>query len=144
MRSVERDELFDKGVELRREMFGRAGAEDQVDATNGLNDKLQEIVTRWCFGDVWQRDGLVPKQRSMITVGMLLALGRGPELNIHLRGALANGVTPEELREVCLHAILYCGIPAGVEGIRTLDTVLRELSPESSILGPPSEGDAGA
>jgi 4-carboxymuconolactone decarboxylase len=125
-------------------MFGPAGAEGQVDSTNELNDKLQEIVTRWCFGDIWQRDGLGPSQRSMITVGMLLALGRSHELNIHLRGALRNGVTPEELREICLHAILYCGIPAGVEGIRTLDAVLREVAPESSILDPAVREAAGA
>jgi 4-carboxymuconolactone decarboxylase len=117
-------------------MFGSARAEDQVDNTTELDDKLEEIVTRWCFGDVWEREGLPLRDRSMVTVAMLLALNRGPELNVHLRGALSNGLTPVELREVCLQAILYCGIPAGVAGIRTLDAVLREVDPGSSILSP--------
>ena len=127
------DSTFDAGIELRRQMFGEAGADGQIYSTTELNDKLQEIVTRWCFGDLWVREELPLKVRSMITVAMLIALGRAPELNIHMRGALANGVTDVELREIALHAILYCGIPAGVEGIRTLDTILADVAPESAL-----------
>ncbi|RNL85318.1 carboxymuconolactone decarboxylase family protein [Halostreptopolyspora alba] len=118
------DELYDSGLRLRREMFGSAGAEDQVENTTELDDKLQEIVTRNCFGDIWQRAGLERHTRSLITIGMLLALGRSHELRIHINGALANGVDVLELREVMLHSYLYCGIPAAVDGIRTLDSVL--------------------
>ncbi|WP_432828636.1 carboxymuconolactone decarboxylase family protein [Dactylosporangium sp. CA-092794] len=127
------DSTFDAGIELRRQMFGEAGADGQIYATTELNDKLQEIVTRWCFGEMWVREELPLKTRSMITVAMLLALGRGPELNIHMRGALANGVTDVELREIALHSILYCGIPAGVEGIRTLDGILADVAPGSAL-----------
>lgn len=123
------DSTFDSGIELRRRMFGEAGADAQIYATTELNDKLQEIVTRWCFGDLWSREELPLKTRSMITVAMLIALGRSHELNIHIRGALANGVTEVELREIALHAILYCGIPAGNDGIRTLDAILAPDSP---------------
>lgn len=130
------DSNLDAGLDLRRQMFGEAGAEGQVFSTTELNDKLQEIVTRWCFGDLWQREELPPKIRSMITVAMLLALGRAPELNIHMRGALANGVTEVELREIALHSILYCGIPAGAEGVRMLEGILKELRPESELLDP--------
>lgn len=135
-----RDELYEQGLNVRREMFGSAGAEQQTESTREINDKLQEIVTRWCFGDIWQRGGLDRRTRSMITVAMLVALGREWELKIHTRGALANGVTEEELREISLHAILYCGIPSANEGLRTLDAVLAEERPDSPLLAPATEG----
>lgn len=130
---MQRDEHYERGVALRREMFGPAGAEQALERTTHLNDKLQEMVTRWCFGDVWQREGLTPRERSMLTIGMLLALNRRPELETHYRGALSNGLTPEQLREICLHAVVYCGLPAGVEGIRVLDAVLRDVAPDAGI-----------
>lgn len=132
-----RDDDYDRGLDVRREIFGSAGAEQQTESTTELNDKMQEIVTRWCFGDIWTRDEeLSRRDRSMITVAMLLALGRPHELNIHYRGALANGVTERELRELCLHAVLYCGIPAANEGLRSLEAVLRERDDESPLLQP--------
>lgn len=123
---VIRDELHDVGLEQRRKMFGSAGAEGQVHHTTDLNDKLQDFVTRYCFGDIWQRPGLSIPDRSKITVAMLIAAGRGHELRVHLRGALENGLTPLELREIALHAVLYCGIPASNEGLRALEEVLEE------------------
>lgn len=134
-----RDELYEHGLGVRREMFGSAGAEQQTEATRGINDKLQEIVTRWCFGDIWSRPELDRRTRSMITVAMLIAMGREWELNIHMRGALANGVTEEELREISLHAILYAGIPAANEGLRTLDAILAAERPDSALLRPATE-----
>lgn len=130
------DDYFEAGIQLRREMFGQAGADDQVFATTGLNDKLQEIVTRWCFGDLWLRPELPRKVRSMVTVAMLAALGRSHELAIHMRGALANGVTDVELREIALHSILYCGIPAGGEALRILDAILAEDGRDSVLREP--------
>ncbi|GAB3596082.1 carboxymuconolactone decarboxylase family protein [Microbacterium tumbae] len=129
------DRLYEEGLELRRRMFGSAGAEGQTESTTELDDKLQEIVTRWCFGDLWQREDLGTRDRSLITVAMLLALGRSPEANTHMRGALANGVTPAELREVCLHALLYAGIPAAVDGLRILQPILAERG-ETDLLTP--------
>ncbi|UOR00552.1 carboxymuconolactone decarboxylase family protein [Leucobacter allii] len=120
------DELYEKGLTQRRRMFGPQGAEDQVEHTSDLNDKLQEFVTRTCFGDIWQRDGLSYAERSRITFAMLIAQGKSHELRIHARGALANGATPLELREVIVHSILYCGIPAAVDGLRALEEVLVE------------------
>lgn len=87
------DELYDSGLELRRRMFGPGGAEEQVDTTTELNDKIQDVVTRYCFGDIWQREGLSLKTRSLITLAMLVALGRPHEIRIHLRGAISNGVS---------------------------------------------------
>jgi 4-carboxymuconolactone decarboxylase len=138
---VLKDQDYDRGLELRRQMFGSAGAEQQTENTTELNDKLQEIVTRWCFGDLWQRPELPLRDRSLITVAMLVALGRSHELNIHMRGALANGISPTELRELCLHSMLYCGIPPSVEGIRTLEAILQEKQPDSELL---QRADGGA
>lgn len=134
-----RDELYEQGLGVRREMFGSAGAEEQTESTRGINDKMQEIVTRWCFGDIWSRPELDRRTRSMITVAMMIALGREWELNIHMRGALANGVTEEELREISLHAVLYTGIPAANEGLRTLDSILAAERPDSTLLQPATD-----
>jgi 4-carboxymuconolactone decarboxylase len=131
-RNVIKDSYFDAGVELRQAMWG-PGALDQVHSATGVTDKLQDIVTRFCFGDVWQREGLSLRERSLITVAMLIALNRPHELRLHMEGALANGAAEAELREVALHAVLYAGIPAGVGGIRMLDELLAELRPDSPL-----------
>lgn len=120
------DDAYDIGLQQRRTMFGPAGAEQQVEHTTDLNDKLQDFVTRVCFGDIWQRDGLSYAERSRITFAMLIAQGKSHELRVHARGALANGVSVLELRELVVHSILYCGIPAAVEGLRALEEVLAE------------------
>ena len=122
---MNRDEVFDRGLALRERMFGAQGTAD-VEAADDFTAKFQEVVTRECFGDIWSRDGLTPRERSMLTVAMLVALNRTPQLRAHLAGALANGVTKEEIREVLLHAMLYAGIPAALEGFRTAAAVLEE------------------
>ena len=129
------DLLYATGLEQRRAMFCSAGAEDQVEHTDDLNDKLQEFVTRVCFGDIWQREGLDLTERSKITLAMLIATGKSHEIRIHLRGALANGVTPLQLREIVVHSILYCGIPAAVEGMRALTEVLDEQGISTDLDG---------
>lgn len=121
-----RDEQFELGRDLRRQMFGTSGADDQIESATELTDKLQEIVTRQVFGDIWQRPELDMRTRSMITLAMLVALGRGHEIRIHLRGALANGVTAEEIREIMLHSSIYCGLPAAVDGILAAGEIFAE------------------
>ncbi|MQA07789.1 MAG: 4-carboxymuconolactone decarboxylase [Pseudonocardiaceae bacterium] len=108
-------------------MFGPAGAQEQTDNTDDFNDKLQEMVTRYCFGDMWSREGLTRRERSMLTLAMLVALGRSHEVKIHVRGAIANGVSKDEIREILLHSIIYCGIPAAVDGFNSAREVLTEL-----------------
>ncbi len=127
-----KDASFDAGIQLRQAMWGD-GSLEQVHSTTELTDKLQDIVTRFCFGDMWQREGLTLRERSLVTVAMLIALNRPHELRIHMEGALANGASEVELREVALHAVLYAGIPAGVGGVRTLGEVLTELRPDSPL-----------
>lgn len=125
-----KDELYENGLDLRRRMFGPAGAELQVENTTDFTDKLQEIVTRYCFGDIWQREDLDQRTRSMITLSMLVALGRDHETRIHVKGALANGVTETEIREIMLHSFLYCGIPAMVNGLLAAEEVISSLKAE--------------
>lgn len=132
------DELYDKGLALRLQMFGHDGAHGQVNNTTDLNDKLQNFVTRSCFGDIWQREGLSIKDRSKITIAMLIATGKHQEIRVHMRGGLQNGLNALELREIVLQSILYCGIPAAVEGLRALEEVLAERGIEISI-----DGEAG-
>jgi len=118
------EKAFDKGLALRREMFGPAGAERAIEAASEISRPLQDMVTRFCFGEVWQRPGLDRKTRSLITLAMLIGTGRFMQFPAHLRGALANGVSAEELRELVLHSQLYCGIPAAVEGMTSLEATL--------------------
>ncbi|WP_417234042.1 carboxymuconolactone decarboxylase family protein [Arthrobacter sp.] len=127
------DELYDKGLEQRRKMFGPRGAEDQVEHTNDINDKLQDFVTRICFGDLWQRTGLSTKDRSKITIAMLLASGKPHETRVHMRGGITNGLSVHEIREIVLHSMLYCGIPSAVEGMRALDEIREELGLPSQV-----------
>jgi 4-carboxymuconolactone decarboxylase len=121
-----RDELFEAGIALRRTMFGPQGSDNQVDNVTELDDKLQDFVTRQCFGDVWQRDVLDTKARSLVTIAMLVAMGRSHETGIHMRGGLANGLTVEQIREVLVQSIMYCGLPAAVDGFRTLGGIVAE------------------
>lgn len=132
---VIQDELYEIGIRQRRAMFGSAGAEDQVEHTTDLNDKLQDFVTRNCFGDIWQRDGLSIPDRSKVTVAMLVATGKSHEMRVHARGAIENGVSPLELREIVVQSILYCGIPAAAEGLRVLEDVFAEMQVGASLDG---------
>lgn len=120
------DEQFEKGLALRREMFGAAGAERALESASELSRPLQEMVTRFCFGEVWRRPGLDRRTRSLITLAMLIGTGRFLQFPAHLRGALTNGVSKEELRELVLHSQLYCGIPSAVEAMAALEAVLAE------------------
>ena len=119
-----KDDLYERGLAIRREMFGRKRAEDQIEAVGEFNEKLQEIVTRYCYGDIWARDGLDRRERSLITLAFLVALGRPDEIEFHLDGAIANGATVVEIRELLLQATLYCGLPAANDAFRVAQRVL--------------------
>jgi 4-carboxymuconolactone decarboxylase len=121
------DESFRAGMQIRREMFGPAGAEQRFAATTDFNRPFEEVVTRYCFGDTWSRPGLDRKTRSLITLAALTAMVRPNQLRVHVRGALANGATREEIREVLLHTVVYAGVPAGVEAFTAAAEVLKEI-----------------
>lgn len=122
--------VFARGLDVRRAMWGHEGAEGQIDSATDFIWPMQDYVTRWCFGETWTRTKLPRKARSMITLGILVAQGRPHELKVHVRGAIANGLTKEEIQEVLLHAMIYSGIPRGVEGFRSAAEVLKEMGLE--------------
>ena len=124
------DPVFAGGVDVRRAMWGPDGADNQIDTAGDFIWPMQQVVTRYCFGETWTRKGLPRKVRSMITLGMLVAMGRPHELKVHVRGAIANGVTKLEIQEVLLHAMVYAGIPRGVEGFRSAAETLKEMGLE--------------
>ena len=113
------DEQYRTGLATRREVMGDAFVDRALAGTTPFTQPIQDHISRAAWGDVWQRDGLDRKTRSLITVAMLTALGKQNELKGHVRGALNNGATVQEIQEVLLHAAVYCGVPASVEAFRT-------------------------
>ncbi|HEX5421339.1 MAG TPA: carboxymuconolactone decarboxylase family protein [Gammaproteobacteria bacterium] len=114
------------GVEIRREMFGEEFTDRQIAAASRFTAPMQDVVSKYCFGETWSREGLGRRERSMVTLGVLCALGRSKELRAHVKGALANGVTPLEIRELLLHAMVYAGVPLGVDAFHNAAEALAE------------------
>lgn len=123
-------DTFTAGMNLRREMFGPAGAEQKFAATTDFARPLEEMVTRYCFGEVWQRPPLDRKIRSMLTLAVVATLSRPNQFKGHVRGAIKNGVSKEEIREVLLHTMIYAGVPAAVDSFQSAEEVLKELGLE--------------
>ena len=121
------DNSYDEGLKIRKAVLGDEYVNRALANQNAFNAPLQELVTEYCWGKVWGRPGLDRKQRSMLNLAMLTALGKTHELRLHVRGALTNGVSREEIKEVFLQACIYCGIPAGLEAFRTAVEVFREV-----------------
>ena len=113
-----------KGLATRRAVLGDDYVQATLDKATDFTAPLQELVTRQAWGGTWQREGIDLKTRSIVTVSMLVALGRMHELKTHVRGALNNGVTREELQEIFLHATVYCGFPAAVDAFRSASEVI--------------------
>ncbi|PWB60698.1 MAG: gamma carboxymuconolactone decarboxylase [Bradyrhizobiaceae bacterium] len=120
-------ELFDQGLALRREVLGADYVDGSLKAANDFMMAFQRITTEWCWGYAWSREGLDRKTRSLLNLAMLTALNRTPEVKLHVRGAINNGVTVEEIKEVLLHATVYCGIPAGLDAFKAANEVLKEM-----------------
>lgn len=118
------DEQYRAGLATRREVMGDSFVDRALTGTTPFTQPIQDHISRNAWGDVWQREGLDRKTRSLVTVAMLTALGKQHELKGHLRGALNNGATVEELQEVLLHAAIYCGVPTSVEAFRTAAEVI--------------------
>lgn len=118
---------FQRGLATRTQVMGQAFVDKAFANLDGFSRPLQEFLTEHAWGSTWQREGIELKTRSLVTVGMLAALGRSTELKGHVRGALNNGASLVELREVLLHSAVYAGAPAAVEGFRAAREVLNEL-----------------
>lgn len=119
-------EVFERGRRLREQMFGPAGMKS-LDNADDFQMPLQDAVTRICFGEVWSREGLSPKLRSMLTIAILAGQSRPDQLQNHIKGAIGNGVTKEEIREILLHSMLYVGMPAASDSWRQATAALKEI-----------------
>ena len=117
---------FAKGLNVRREVLGKEYVDKSLADADDFMMAFQKITTEWCWGEIWARPGLPRKTRSMLNLAMLSALNRPAELKLHLRGALTNGVTIEEIKEIFLQVAIYCGIPAALESFKTAREVFKE------------------
>jgi 4-carboxymuconolactone decarboxylase len=120
-------ELFETGLRIRREVLGAEHVDNSLSQADDFNRPLQELVTEYCWGAVWSRPGLSRKMRSLLTLAMLTALNRPHEVKLHLKGALNNGCSKEEIMEVLLQAAIYCGVPAAVDSFRLAREVFNEI-----------------
>jgi len=119
-------ELHDRGMKLRIDMFGRDTVEKRMNAFGEFGKPLQHIINAYAYGDVWSRSALPPATKSLAMVAMMAAAGHANELRVHLKGALKNGCTPEQIQEILLLLTMYCGIPAANEAHRIAAELLRE------------------
>ena len=126
------DDLWEKGLEIRREVVGDDYVERSLAAMDDFNQPLQEYITRYAWGDIWRRPGLDRRARSILNIGMLTALNRPHELKLPLRGAIRNGVTRDEIRECLLQTAVYCGAPAALDAFRTAREVFAEMEAEGA------------
>jgi 4-carboxymuconolactone decarboxylase len=124
MTKLTSQEIYDKGLATRTAVLGADYVQGAMNRATDFTRPLQELVIRNAWGNTWQREGIDLKTRSIVTVSMLVALGKMHELKIHVRGALNNGVTKEELQEIFMHASVYCGFPAAVDAFRTAAEVV--------------------
>lgn len=124
---MKRSEQFEKGFAIRREVLGAEYVDASFAKANEFNIAMQELTTEWCWGATWSRPVLSRKTRSIMNIVMLTALNRSNELRLHVRGAVNNGCTKDEIREALLHATVYCGVPAGLEGFKVANEVLIEM-----------------
>jgi 4-carboxymuconolactone decarboxylase len=120
------EELFQAGLKVRREVLGADYVDRSLAAAGEFMAPFQRMTTEWCWGEIWTRPGLDRRARSLMNLAMLTALNKPNELKLHVRGALANGLSVAEIQEALLHATVYCGIPAGLEAFRAAQSALQD------------------
>jgi 4-carboxymuconolactone decarboxylase len=125
-------EDLERGFGIRREVLGDEHVNCAIERTSEFTADFQELITRYAWGEIWARPGLDRRTRSLLTLGMLVALGREEELAMHVRAARRIGVTPDEIKEVFLHSAIYCGVPAANGAFKIAQEVLAETEPEGS------------
>ena len=125
---MDTNELHQRGLRLRVELFGAEAVEKRMNAFGDFGKPLQHIINAYAYGDVWSRTALPPAMKSLVMVAMMAAAGRGNELRVHLKGALKNGATAEEIQEVLLLLALYCGIPLANDAHAAAVEVLKDES----------------
>lgn len=125
--------LFEEGLKIRTEVVGSSHVQSSLKSANSFTMAMQEYATEVGWGWIWARPGLDRKQRSMINLAMLCAMGKSQELGVHIRGAVRNGLSEIEIRETLLQAAGYAGFPAGMEGFRVADRVLSEMEQKGEL-----------
>jgi len=123
---------FDAGLQLRKQVLGADYVERSMAGADDFSRPMQELSTEYCWGYVWTRPGLALRDRSLINLAMISALNRPHELKLHVKAALNNGVTREEIREVLLQVAVYCGVPAGIDSVRLAREAFAEIEQAKS------------
>jgi 4-carboxymuconolactone decarboxylase len=123
---MDTEQLYQKGLKLRRQLFGSDAVEQRMQAFGAFGEPLQNMINAYAYGDVWSRPAVPPATKSLAVVAMLAALGRSDELRVHLKGALANGCKQDEIRDILLLVAIYCGIPAANEAHRIAVDVFKQ------------------
>jgi 4-carboxymuconolactone decarboxylase len=118
---------YQKGLSIRREVLGADYVDKAIASADDFSRPLQELVTQYCWGEIWGRPGLDRKTRSLINLAMITALNRPHEVKAHIKGALNNGLTKDDIKEVFLQVAIYCGVPAAVDSFRTAQEVFKEM-----------------
>ncbi len=119
-------ERHEAGMQMRRSVLGDTHVDRAETAKSQLDSEFQDLITRYAWGEIWSRPGLPRHTRSLLTIGLMVALNRGEELRLHMRAAANNGVTEEEIREVLLHCAIYCGVPAANAAFHAAKEILSE------------------
>ena len=119
-------EMYERGLKVRRDVLGADYVDKQIASADDFNRPMQNLVTEYCWGAIWNRPGLDRRTRSMLNLAMLSALNRHHEFKAHVKGAIKNGVTKQEITEVLLQVAIYCGVPAGVEHFRLAREAFKE------------------
>jgi 4-carboxymuconolactone decarboxylase len=127
---MDESERHDKGLTVRRAVLGEAHVDRSLARKNAFNAEFQELITRYAWGEVWTRPGLPRHTRSLLTIGLLVALNRGDEFKLHVRAAFNNGVTQEQIKEVLLHCAIYCGVPAANSAFHMAEEVFTQMDQE--------------
>ena len=122
--------LYEKGLKLRREMLGAEAVDRRMNALGAFGEPLQNIINAYAYGDVWSRTALPPATKSLAMIAMMAAASRSNELAVHVKGAIGNGCTAEQIQDILLLVAMYCGIPAANEAHRIAADVLRENEPK--------------
>ncbi len=125
-------ELFNKGLEIRREVLGAAHVNRSLDAADDFTAPVQRLVTEYCWGEIWGRPGLPREMRSVINLAMLSALNRPHEVRLHVRGAINNGLSRETIQEIILQVAIYCGVPAALDSMKVCAEVFKEMDAEAA------------
>jgi 4-carboxymuconolactone decarboxylase len=127
--------LFEKGLKIRKEVLGAEHVQKSLDSATDFTAPMQKLVTEWCWGELWSRPGLDRRTRSIINLSMLSALNRPHEVRLHVRGALNNGLSQDEIIEILLQVAIYCGVPAALDSMKVAAEVLAEEAAKAKPAG---------